>query len=1318
MLVLVPALSDAAEFRSYLLGPPPCTGLISAPTPPALPLNGAQGYLSNLPFSWAKFCGEPVSAWAAAAGTYRGDVGRFGIANEGHFSFTCCSSGTTSAGINVNLGAAIGQVRDRVTVTGGSGSGTLRLTIVYGGSASFSSRVTQVNAQARADFIAGAESFTVFQGTPGTLIADFPFTFGVPIEFGWGIESEFRLLNAPFFAGDGAQARFNYSASLVATEVLGIPGAQVISDSGVAYPTGGPGPAIQVIDTSALESTGRVTFDVLLSPPTATDIMVDYATASGDALEGADYTARAGTLTFSPGVTAASVTVPLVQDTIGEPDERFFLNLSNPRGAMLSDSRAVATILDGNASPELRINDVATVEGNSGTHDVTFTVTLTPPTSSAVSVDFQTVSGSATAETDFLPISGTLTFSPGQTSQTIDVRVSGDIVPEPSETFMVTLGGAVSAVVVGGGLGTATITNDDQATLEVLDPGCSGATLCDGRHPSLLVERTTCGQTAFLTSELAKLRGASVERNAVAADGVTLLMLRMRSSVPVSFALRKADGTSPIGEEMGSLMDRNGCSRGREVTVDPELAVDADYVFAVYQAPNAYPVGSDSVVLAALPEGGAEIQQSLGLERVPVVLVHGLWSGPDAWRRVSQAPARWTERLQNAGFGADEDCLVDYSLTAAGTFDPVEPSVPIDALISMTRCAKNKLRAGRNTAVTQVDVVGHSMGGLVARARVKYGRYPYLGAWNLQKGEFHRVVTIGTPHRGTPFADLLVSHQCDVSLFGSLREVMATTGLPIGPAVFGLQTSSDPLAHIGTTAVPAHSIVGVAPNTSLLETFLDGLMFMFGLSTNVDRLLGGNGGHDCIVPTTSQRGGHSGAVLSTVGGLNHLDETVSTRVVEDVVTTLGLSTTPGAFAGYPVSTPVGAYIAPYLCPPSVRAEAPLAGTLNLTPTPGEVYRPGEAVVVRATPTGGLPEGLLISFGGELEGITGPGPYSRTYIAPAARVGRLEIVAYTYGGTEAYSGKTYIDVLPSDSPTVLTVAPTQLSLAVRGETAQVRVSGRYDHGEVLDLTSASAGTKYATSNDAVATVTAEGVVEARGDGSVSILVSNAGRNTSVGVSVAITNAPPTLSAPGAVSLLPGEGLDVPVGASDPDGDLLRISGVDLPPFATVIDYGGGTGVVQLRPTHTDIGVHRLLISLADGGTPSLGDTKAISVMVGSTSGYYTVTPCRIVDTRSTGGPALAAGTRRIWPVVGRCGIPSTATAVSFNITVTGASGDGHLRVYPGDGSLPQSSDLNFSVGQTRANNVISTLGNSASVAIYSGQSIGSVHVILDVTGYFQ
>lgn len=121
-------------------------------------------------------------------------------------------------------------------------------------------------------------------------------------------------------------------------------------------------------------------------------------------------------------------------------------------------------------------------------------------------------------------------------------------------------------------------------------------------------------------------------------------------------------------------------------------------------------------------------------------------------------------------------------------------------------------------------------------------------------------------------------------------------------------------------------------------------------------------------------------------------------------------------------------------------------------------------------------------------------------------------------------------------------------------------------------------------------------------------------------------------------------------------------------------------------------------------------------------FHTLTPCRVLDTRNPngpwGGPALTAAATRSFTAGGRCGIPSTARAISANLAVTQSSSAGNLRVYAGGTSLPPTSALNYGPGQTRANNAIIELGAGGVLTVRCDQAAGSVHFLLDVNGYFE
>lgn len=174
---------------------------------------------------------------------------------------------------------------------------------------------------------------------------------------------------------------------------------------------------------------------------------------------------------------------------------------------------------------------------------------------------------------------------------------------------------------------------------------------------------------------------------------------------------------------------------------------------------------------------------------------------------------------------------------------------------------------------------------------------------------------------------------------------------------------------------------------------------------------------------------------------------------------------------------------------------------------------------------------------------------------------------------------------------------------------------------------------------------------------------------------------------------------------------RLVSIDLSAFADggahelafeSTTFGGGLDIL------TNFSVDDISLQTCSGST--------------ATTGYHTLSPCRVVDTRlpdgPLGGPALGPGQDRLFVLAGACGIPLTAKAVSLNIAVTGSTAPGNIRLHPGGTLVPATSSINFAAGQTRSNNAIIILDSLGRLAAFAAQASGTVHIILDVNGYFE
>ena len=122
-------------------------------------------------------------------------------------------------------------------------------------------------------------------------------------------------------------------------------------------------------------------------------------------------------------------------------------------------------------------------------------------------------------------------------------------------------------------------------------------------------------------------------------------------------------------------------------------------------------------------------------------------------------------------------------------------------------------------------------------------------------------------------------------------------------------------------------------------------------------------------------------------------------------------------------------------------------------------------------------------------------------------------------------------------------------------------------------------------------------------------------------------------------------------------------------------------------------------------------------------FYTLGPCRLVDTRSPvgplGGPSLASGSTRRFNLAGTCGVPASAVALSLNVTIVNPTALGYLSLYSASlPSRPLASTLNYAPGRTRANNAVLGVSSDGLAGLDAYLSAGSADLVLDVNGYFQ
>ncbi|MCW2959380.1 MAG: repeat protein, partial [Solirubrobacterales bacterium] len=228
-------------------------------------------------------------------------------------------------------------------------------------------------------------------------------------------------------------------------------------------------PTVSVSPLTILEGTGgttTATLTVTLSAPSGRTILAGYATKDQTAIAGVDYQQAAELLTYNPGETSKTITIPIAPDSEIEQDETFEVYVFNAASGSDSVSPVTVTITDDDLNdankPQLSVGDVTVaLEGDAGTtRQAVFTVSMDRPLARIVTVAYATAPGSALAPDDYTAVAGVLTFAPGERTKTVTVTTVGDDLLEFNQDFRVQLAEPLNAKLLdGSGLGI--ITDDD-----------------------------------------------------------------------------------------------------------------------------------------------------------------------------------------------------------------------------------------------------------------------------------------------------------------------------------------------------------------------------------------------------------------------------------------------------------------------------------------------------------------------------------------------------------------------------------------------------------------------------------------------------------------------------------------------------------------------------------------------------------------------------------------------------------------------------------------------------------------------------------------
>jgi copper(I)-binding protein len=247
--------------------------------------------------------------------------------------------------------------------------------------------------------------------------------------------------------------------------------------------------------------------------------------------------------------------------------------------------------------------------------------------------------------------------------------------------------------------------------------------------------------------------------------------------------------------------------------------------------------------------------------------------------------------------------------------------------------------------------------------------------------------------------------------------------------------------------------------------------------------------------------------------------------------------------------------------------------------------------------------------------------------------------------------------------------------------------------------------------------------AQGAGTVGVTVTNPDSQSST-LPSAFTYIPPP-PPPGLNSVNPTSGPTT-------GGNAVTLTGTNFVSGATVlfgavsspsVTFNSSTSLTATAPAQA-VGTVSVTVTNPDSQASTLLSAYTyIAALQGAS--FYTLTPCRAVDTRNAtgpyGGPALGNGSIRTFAIGGVCGVPADAKAVAVNVTVVQPTSGGGLNVYPAGLTPPVTSTINFSVNQIRANNAVLGLDGPTpgSLDVQCNLSgTATVHFLLDVNGYFK
>ncbi len=389
-------------------------------------------------------------------------------------------------------------------------------------------------------------------------------------------------------------------------------------------------------------------------------------------------------------------------------------------------------------------------------------------------------------------------------------------------------------------------------------------------------------KTGSLINDISLAANINETRTGTIADGVSKLLLVVNHEDPVKFSILEDESDQSSGTLSSLSSTETGPSSS--VIISPlENDTKVPFNVAVYTPPLTYSNSSanethKTIEIFVQDANNPSINTTfpLSLYRVPVILVHGIWTDSElSWNKTN-----FTKTLNESNIDV---YLADYRDHNATTFDPNDITGIGNHGIDSIRKQVNETLSSyhdKRTAASQVDIIGHSMGGLMARGFVQQPDYESQA--NYMQGYIHRLITIGTPHFGGHLAEILYDHRndkycvvdekiilhetlCDSHPTMELVKFYASAPLDQG-GIEALAPGSIAYQRMCETQVPSYAIVGSwTPNANHSHNFLEQMYRNITGNSSFDLDIDGfngttHGNNDLQVTIDSQLGGLSSDV--------------------------------------------------------------------------------------------------------------------------------------------------------------------------------------------------------------------------------------------------------------------------------------------------------------------------------------------------------------------------------------------------------------------------------------------------------------------------